>query len=77
MKTTRLLLALAAALSLGLAVFANVHAGTSTPSTVKASDELATEPSGADSAASGVQVALFPDCAGGGETDHTAKPIST
>ncbi|HXC01429.1 MAG TPA: hypothetical protein VNU49_02175 [Opitutaceae bacterium] len=37
MKTTRLILALAAVLSLGLAVFANVRANNYAASTVKAS----------------------------------------
>ena len=60
MKTTRLILALAAALSLGLAVFANVrtnrNAVASTQSTIT-SDELATSPTDAASAAVGVKVA--------------------
>jgi len=37
MKTTRLILALAAVLSLGLAVFANIHANNYAASTIKAS----------------------------------------
>ena len=61
MKTTRILLAFAAALSLGLAVFANVRANhnvvTPTQSTSNATDELATEPSGADNAAASVKIA--------------------
>ncbi|HEV8073991.1 MAG TPA: hypothetical protein VGP21_07650 [Opitutaceae bacterium] len=42
MKTTRIILALAAVLSLGLAAFANVHAN-ATQSTVKASAESTTD----------------------------------
>jgi len=57
MKTTRLILAFAAAVSLGLAVFANVRTNASAQSTIKASDELVTAPSGADSAATGIKVA--------------------
>jgi hypothetical protein len=60
MKTTRLILALAAALSLGLAVFANVrthsNATASTQSTI-ISDEVVTSRSDADSAATGTKVA--------------------
>jgi hypothetical protein len=63
MKTTRLILAFAAALSLGLAVFANVRTNASTQSTGKVSDELVTAPSGVDSNATGAKVANdCPDC---------------
>jgi|HubBroStandDraft_3_1064219.scaffolds.fasta_scaffold1256892_1 hypothetical protein len=52
MKTTRLLLIFAAALSLGLAVFANVRTNnrvaTSTQSTFKVADDLPPPPPGDD-----------------------------
>jgi hypothetical protein len=56
MKTTRLILALAAALSLGLAVFANIRTN-ATQSTVKASDEIATATVDVTAAVSGTPVA--------------------
>ena len=59
MKTTRLILAFAAALSLGLAVFANVRTHSSvipsTQSTIN-SDDLVTSLSDANSAANGIKV---------------------
>ena len=64
MKTTRLILALAAALSLGLAVFANVRThGSVTVSTqsIITSDELATSSSDADVAVTGIKVAADGD----------------
>jgi len=68
MKTTRLILALAAALSLGLAVFANVHAKASASSTVN-SDELITSSFNVDAVTSGTPVADS-SCPGGWfETD--------
>ena len=60
MKTTRLILALAAALSLGLAVFANVRThGSVTASTQSTiiSDELVTAPTDVATAATGIKVA--------------------
>ena len=64
MKTTRLILALAAALSLGLAVFANVRTNHNAVSTSTVTDELVT--SGTDNDATGVKVAddLQPDPCG-------------
>jgi hypothetical protein len=60
MKTTRLILAFAAALSLGLAVFANVRThGSITASTqsTSISDELVTVPTDVATAANGTKVA--------------------
>jgi biotin operon repressor len=60
MKTTRLILALAAALSLGLAVFANVRsnlANSSTQSITKVSDDLVDSPSGAAVSVTGIKIA--------------------
>jgi hypothetical protein len=75
MKTTRLILALAAALSLGLAVFANVrtnhNAVTSTQSTI-ISDELVTAPTDVASAANGIKLADGGYC---GFSDSAANGI--
>ncbi|HWZ94057.1 MAG TPA: hypothetical protein VNW30_02590 [Opitutaceae bacterium] len=65
MKTTRILLAFAAALSLGLAVFANVRThGNVTASipSVTTSDEPATAYPNADIIVTGVKVASPWDC---------------
>ena len=71
MKTTRLILALAAALSLGLAVFANVrtnhNAVTSTQSVIT-SDEVVTVSSGAQSAANGIKVTYGNSCPFAGQS---------
>jgi hypothetical protein len=76
MKTTRLILALAAALSLGLAVFANVRThGSVTASTQSMiiSNELVTSPSGADSAATGIKI--VDDLGPCGLTGHAPEAI--
>jgi len=60
MKTTRLILALAAALSLGLAVFANVHTNRSVTASTQStiiSDGLVTVPTDVAPAANGTKVA--------------------
>jgi hypothetical protein len=68
MKTTRLILAIAAALSLGLAVFANVRAKASASSTVNA-DELITSSFNVDAVTTGTPVA-DDNCPGGWDTDR-------